>query len=139
MTILLFVSTIAFIAIWLVGIHAMGITTRLYLARKPWLFLLIHIPIMYGTTFIGGEGLLIAVSSIFGGVVGQMYLQIWGMKHGLTFMGKRTPKYYKLHPKRKSLLSRIDSKTRGVVGRVGCSPTSPSSCAQSKVAANKRS
>lgn len=57
---------------------------------------------MYATTIIGGEGLLIAVSSIVGGVIGQVYLQIWGMKnHKLTFMGKRTAAYYKLHPKKR--------------------------------------
>ena len=99
-TLLLF-SCVAFTAMWLVAIHACGIKTRLFLARRPWLFLLLHLPIMYGTTFIGGEGLIVAVSSIIGGAIAQIYLQLWGMKHGLTFMGKKTIKYNKLHPKKK--------------------------------------
>jgi hypothetical protein len=54
---------------------------------------------MYGTTFIGGAGLIVAVGSLLGGVFGQLYLSAWGMRHGLTFMGKRTSKYHILHPK----------------------------------------
>jgi hypothetical protein len=100
MFMLLVVTTIAFVALWLVAIHAMPPKVRIFLARRPWLFLAIHVPVMYFTTFIGGAGLIVAVGSLLGGVIGQLYLSAWGMRHGLTFMGKRTPKYALMHPKR---------------------------------------
>lgn len=99
MLMLLIVVAVAFSILWLVAIHAMPPGLRVFLARRPWLFLFIHIPVMIGTTYIGGAGLLIAVGSILGGVFGQLYLSVWGMRHGLTFMGKRTPKYHLIHPK----------------------------------------
>jgi hypothetical protein len=114
---LLVVTTIAFIALWLVAIHAMPFGFRIFLARRPWLFLTIHVPVMYGTTFIGGAGLIVAVGSLLGGVFGQLYLSAWGMRHGLTFMGKRTPKYHILHPKRVRT-SRIKSLDIAVSKRV---------------------
>jgi hypothetical protein len=53
-------------------------------------------------TSIGGEGIVFGLSNLIAGIIGQLYLGGWGKrKHGLTFTGKRTPKYYRLHPKKK--------------------------------------
>jgi hypothetical protein len=127
MTILLVAAVVGLFGIWLLIIHAMPIKMRIMFARKPWLFLLIHIPVMYSLSFVGGEGLIFGIANLIGGIGAQFYLAFWGWRnHGLTFAGRKTPKYHQIHPKKQSIFKRIDNSTKDCLGRAACSATSPS-------------
>jgi hypothetical protein len=97
---------------WILIVLAMPDKMKLFLARRQWLFLLLHIPVMMLFTTIGGEGLVFGVSSLCAGLVGQCFLAFWGKrKHHLTMTGKRTPAYYKLHPKKKRRIRRAAARS----------------------------
>jgi hypothetical protein len=99
--IVLLIAIGGFSLMWIAIVHALGPRTKLFLARRQWLFLIAHVPVMMFMASIGGEGLIIALSNLIGGLVGQGYLAAWGKRQGLSWVGKRTPMYYKLHPPRK--------------------------------------
>lgn len=43
--------------------------------------------------------MLVGVGSLAGGMIGQIYLAVHGMRRfGLTFLGKKTPRYDELYP-----------------------------------------
>jgi hypothetical protein len=97
---LTFLSIIGLFGMWLVILGAIGERGRLWLARHPLLFLLLHLPIMFAFTSIGGEGLLFGVGNLIAGLGAQVLLMAWGhYRHGLTWTGGRTETYTSLHPK----------------------------------------
>jgi hypothetical protein len=97
--------------VWIFIVHSMGPKLRLFMARRQWIFLFIHVPVMVFMSSIAGEGLIIGMASLIGGLVGQGYLAYWGTKQGLSWTGKRTAKYFRLYPqkRRKGALSTAKS------------------------------
>lgn len=93
MTILLFGALFGMTALWILIIAAFPFRAKIWFCRHQWAFLLFHVPVMYFMSFIGGEGLIFGLASLIGGILGQFWLAFWGTKHGLTFVGKKTPKY----------------------------------------------
>jgi len=98
---LLIISAGSFAATWIYIVHALSPKTVLFLARRQWIFLFIHLPVMWILSSIIGEGLVIGMGSLIGGLVGQGYLANLGRKQGLTWTGRRTVKYYQLHPRKR--------------------------------------
>jgi len=99
MFILLAVVTIVFGVLWFFILHSVPTNTQRFLCRHQWLFLGIHIPVMFMLSTIMGEGMLVGVGSLAGGLLGQIYLALHGMRQfGLTFLGKRTARYDALYP-----------------------------------------
>jgi polyferredoxin len=95
--------------LWVSIIHMMGKRARLFLARHQWILLLFHIPVMIFFASIGGEGMIFASASFIGGILGQLYLSVWGMNRGLTFWGHKTGKYVEpVKIKKIRLRDRID-------------------------------
>jgi len=98
---LLGILTIVFFTLWVFILHAAPERIQLFLCRHQWLFLLIHIPVMAMIATIMGEGMLAGAGSLAGGLMGQVYLALRGMRRfGLTFLGKPTDRYYELFPKK---------------------------------------
>lgn len=96
---LTFLSIMGLFGMWLVILGAIGMRGRLFLARHPLVFLLLHLPIMFAFTYVGGEGLLFGVGNLIAGLLAQFLLMLWGMtRHGLTLTGKETSLYHELHP-----------------------------------------
>ena len=112
--IILLIAIGVFSVMWIAIIHALSPKTKMFFARRPWLFLLAHVPVMMFMSSIGGEGLIIALSNLLGGLVGQGYLAAWGRKQGLSWVGKRTPLYYKLHPSKKKRVNPLRSAWLGL-------------------------
>lgn len=94
---------------WVLIINAMSPGTKLFMARRQWLFLMIHVPVMYIMSIIGGEGLIFGLSSLIGGLIGQGYLAYWGTKQGLTWSGRRTTSYYRMHQPKKRRVNPLRS------------------------------
>lgn len=94
---------------WILIVNAMSPRTKLFMARRQWLFLLVHIPVMWIMTNIGGEGLIFGLSSLIGGLIGQGYLAHWGTKQGLTWSGRRTPRFYRMHQPKKRRINPLRS------------------------------
>ena len=96
---LLGILTLVFFTLWVLILHAAPERIQLFLCRHQWLFLLIHVPVMGLIASIMGEGMLAGAGSLAGGLLGQIYLALRGMRRfGLTFLGKPTDTYYKLYP-----------------------------------------
>jgi hypothetical protein len=102
-----FISLIASI-MWVFIVAHMKPRTKHFFARKPMLFLMLHIPIMFLLAQLGGEGMLFTVGSLCGGIVGQIYLAYWGTTQGLTWSGRWTPAYDP-PPSRVQLLAQLFS------------------------------
>lgn len=108
---LLIVLTLVFAVLWFLILHALPDGMQRFLCRHQWMFLLIHVPIMWMLSTIMGEGMLAGVGSLAGGLLGQIYLALRGMrKFGLTFFGKKTEQYELLKPQKQGLsrLQRAD-------------------------------
>ena len=98
---ILIVVTIVFAVFWMILLHALSERQQRFLCRHQWLFLAIHLPVMYILSAFMGEGMIVGVGSLAGGLLGQIYLAFRGMKRfGLTFLGRRTNRYYELYPKK---------------------------------------
>jgi hypothetical protein len=101
MLIMLVIALGSLLALWLTVIGIMPLRLRLWLAKHPFAFLLIHIPFMVFMTSVGGEGLLFGVSNLAAGIVAQFVLAWWGVRyHGLTWGGRKTNLYFALHPRK---------------------------------------
>jgi len=98
---LVLIAIVGLTTIWIIIVHEIPFKARIFLCRHQYIFLMIHIPIMYLMTMIGGEGLIFGLANLIGGCISQLYLATWGTRYGLTFSGKKTAKYYKLFPKKK--------------------------------------
>jgi hypothetical protein len=86
------------LGMWLLVVAVIPPRLRLWLATHPLAFLMVHIPFMLLMTSIGGEGIIFGVSNLLAGIVAQLALAGWGVKeHGLSWTGKKTPKYYYIH------------------------------------------
>ena len=95
--------------LWVFAIQLVPRKARLFLARHPIILALFHIPVMIFFSSIGGEGMIFASASLIGGLAGQSYLSFWGMRHGLTFFGKKTANYKPIPKKRRvSFLTKVD-------------------------------
>lgn len=87
----IWISAACFAILWVGVVQFLGDKTQYVLARYPFLFLLLHIPVMFLLATILGEGLIAGLGSLAGGIVGQMYLAVLGMrKWKLSFFGKKT-------------------------------------------------
>ena len=94
MLIMLIGVTAVFAVLWIFIIVEMPEGMQRFMARHQYLFLLFHIPVMWLLGTILGEGMVSGVSSLAGGLIGQAYLGVRGMrKWGLTFIGRKTPDY----------------------------------------------
>jgi hypothetical protein len=98
---LVVIAIVGMSVLWIFIVHSMGPKLRLFLARRQWIFMFVHIPVMLFMSSIGGEGVIMGMSSLIGGLFGQGYLAYWGTTQGLSWIGKKTPKYYYLHPQKK--------------------------------------
>ena len=103
-----------FSLMWIVIVAHLSPKTKMFFARRQWLALIAHVPVMMFMSSIGGEGLVIALANLIGGLVGQGYLAAWGKKQGLSWVGKRTPLYYKLHPRKKKRVNPLRSVWSGL-------------------------
>ena len=90
---------IGLLGMWLLVLAVIPPRLRLWLAMHPLAFLMVHIPFMMLMTSIGGEGIIFGIGNLLAGIVAQIALAGWGVKeHGLTWTGKKGPRYYDTHP-----------------------------------------
>lgn len=121
--IILWMVCLGLFGMWLVILGAIGEKGRFFLARHPFLFLSLHLPIMFAFTMIGGEGLMFGVGNLLAGLAAQVVLAVWAMrKHGLTFTGKPGPQYERLHPRaprKPSMIVRTQYRFVSALNRAG--------------------
>jgi len=98
--ILLAIALATMLGLWLAIVFILPVRVRLWLAQHPFVFLLVHVPVMFAMSMIGGEGMLFGVSNMAAGLLAQGVLAWWGVKrHGLTWAGRKTELFYELHPR----------------------------------------
>lgn len=107
---LVFLALIGLTGMWLIIIAVMPPWMKYALARHPYIFLLIHVPVMFAMASIGGEGLIFGIGNLIAGCIAQVVLMAWGMRrHGLTWTGRpgaHFKPYFKKKKKKKGRIKR---------------------------------